>query len=780
MTSYVLPGKVMAAAMASALLALSAACAPAAPPTPTATPTSMPAPAATPTPTPTLAPTPTPTPPPMRAEDLRVVEQRQVVFEGDGVQALLWWSEDGKEFIIARERSQWVQMERARGQWDKCGNDYVQGSYVWRAHADGSREFLVESFDSPSVSPDGRYLLYTADLTCEFENEERFARSLSLLDLRTLETRPLSEWTGRQIISPPWLAGGSAAVLFMGEDGIWSVATDGTLQRQLNDLWASAPKVITMTTAAVSPDGRRLAYLERSVADPGAGATLWSADMDGSNQRQLASGAAHYATAWSPDSSRLAYLSLGESNLHVVTFTSEGVSEAAAFELQTEPPGGRFEGLLWSPNGSFIALSYQSEQTGVMLPSTSIYVLNADGTGLRKLLSLDFLALSPRWSSDGRILFVMVPKSIAGGGDLWALALDDEAAKGLSSEPTSLYVRADPTPVAPNLYVYLEPENVSSELRLEASPVALTQEGVTLVRNRQELERAVGPETRAVLLNREGMGEVDPAWLRGQYEAGRLIYGAWVSGQELKNLLDAQAPVTLYKYSPGGEFLRGYLEKNPEGKPTYGGGRGTLSTPRITLYELVRDLSMHGKSLADLMDAPRRPGAPPPTPTPLPTATPAPEHASRPAGATPEPRPDIVLFTDTADSLPFTHEEAEQAGFLVVHTESDLETRTPPGALAIIITNTTKDAVHQPWLTERLYQGVYVGGIGIPMSELAAIAGANPPGGPDAHPTNLYLSVVHQTVCEDGRRSSGATLMPLGDANKLASDVRMYYSLACP
>ncbi|MDP3063678.1 MAG: SDR family oxidoreductase [Chloroflexota bacterium] len=279
------------------------------------------------------------------------------------------------------------------------------------------------------------------------------------------------------------------------------------------------------------------------------------------------------------------------------------------------------------------ALSYADDNIRVncILPGSvdtpsallsKLYVLNSDGTGFRQLAAPEFLAFRVWWSGDGRALFLPALKQIYGGLDLWALVVDERAAGQFLSEPVSLYVRADPAPVAPNRYVYLEAKNVSNELRLEASPIALAQEGMTRVHTRQELERAVGQETKAIVLNREGVGEVDPAWLRQQYEAGRPIWGVWISGDELKDLLDAQAPVTLYKYRPGGEFMRGYLEKNPEGKPTYGGGEGTLQGDRLTLYRLIEELSSHGMSLRDLMNAPQRPGAPTPTPTPLPTPTP--------------------------------------------------------------------------------------------------------------------------------------------------------------
>lgn len=57
-------------------------------------------------------------------------------------------------------------------------------------------------------------------------------------------------------------------------------------------------------------------------------------------------------------------------------------------------PGLNIQGVVWSPNGTQIAFS------GYNGASFQVYVINADGTGLKKLTSLDD-AGNPAWSPDG-------------------------------------------------------------------------------------------------------------------------------------------------------------------------------------------------------------------------------------------------------------------------------------------------------------------------------------------------------------------------------------------
>lgn len=114
-------------------------------------------------------------------------------------------------------------------------------------------------------------------------------------------------------------------------------------------------------SAAWSPDGRTIAFSRLASPDAPLGqATLYLADADGSHVRQLGASAARgVSPAWSPDGKRLAFVSFADAN--------DPSCEAASC-----PPSGE------------------------------LYVIGADGSGLRRLTRSRADDEHPTWSPDGR------------------------------------------------------------------------------------------------------------------------------------------------------------------------------------------------------------------------------------------------------------------------------------------------------------------------------------------------------------------------------------------
>ncbi|HSS80707.1 MAG TPA: hypothetical protein VLK24_05875 [Gaiellaceae bacterium] len=115
-------------------------------------------------------------------------------------------------------------------------------------------------------------------------------------------------------------------------------------------------------SAAWSPDGSTIAFSRlESVSRPLAEATLYLADKDGSHVRSL--GLHGLSAAWSPDGKRLAFVSFDDAN-------------APACSAASCPPSGE------------------------------LYVVGADGSGLRRLTRSKADDEHPSWSPDGsRIAF---------------------------------------------------------------------------------------------------------------------------------------------------------------------------------------------------------------------------------------------------------------------------------------------------------------------------------------------------------------------------------------
>jgi Tol biopolymer transport system component len=142
--------------------------------------------------------------------------------------------------------------------------------------------------------------------------------------------------------------GGSAAAYDPYTGDIYVVSVAGGARHALTD----APEQEYFP--ALSPNGRRIAYVRDAEPDP----QVWLMNADGSGQRQLTFSAGEkLRPVWSPDGKRLAFMVWNRS--------------------RCKP-----EIVLWCP-------------------STDIWAVNADGSGERKLVGD---AMQPAWSRDGRRL----------------------------------------------------------------------------------------------------------------------------------------------------------------------------------------------------------------------------------------------------------------------------------------------------------------------------------------------------------------------------------------
>ncbi len=194
--------------------------------------------------------------------------------------------------------------------------------------------------------------------------------------------------------SEPWVPGPVGEIAFgqYGEIVVESV-DQLTAQRLTNTpLLANAQPVW-------SPDGARILFSSNR-PDPDSTVHLYVMDPDGSNVQQITDAPGNeWDPAWSPDGSRIAF--------HA---ESTGIRDEPFPSSLTliDPDGSDRVDLItredhyvgcpsWSPDGTRIALCID----------TSIYLVNADGTGLRKLAANPGVDLTyTTWTPDGdRIVF---------------------------------------------------------------------------------------------------------------------------------------------------------------------------------------------------------------------------------------------------------------------------------------------------------------------------------------------------------------------------------------
>jgi len=164
---------------------------------------------------------------------------------------------------------------------------------------------------------------------------------------------------------------------------VYVMNADGSGERRLtrNAAWP-----------AWSPDGRKIAFLRGFPAD------LYVMNADGSGERRLArnAGISHPfgAVAWSPDGRKIAFLGGGISVMN---------ADGSRRRKLTSNPGDTFPS--WSPDGRKIAFVRSDGWSGRCLPcpaNARLYVMNSDGSGLRRLTYGEQIDAPPAWSPDGR------------------------------------------------------------------------------------------------------------------------------------------------------------------------------------------------------------------------------------------------------------------------------------------------------------------------------------------------------------------------------------------
>jgi len=158
--------------------------------------------------------------------------------------------------------------------------------------------------------------------------------------------------------------------------------------------------------ASFSPDGKWIVF----TSERGGSCDIYRVRVDGSGLERLTDDPAYDDQAsLSPDGKQLVFVSSrgsGSNDIWVLDLTTRKSRNL------TDAPGGDYRPS-WSPDGKWIAFSSDRDTkiqyaTGrwEQLHPVSLYVIQADGKGLRRLTAAGKFAGSPKWSGDGkRIVF---------------------------------------------------------------------------------------------------------------------------------------------------------------------------------------------------------------------------------------------------------------------------------------------------------------------------------------------------------------------------------------
>ena len=211
---------------------------------------------------------------------------------------------------------------------------------------------------------------------------------------------------------------------------IFLINSDGSGRRRLA-LPVAGERRISNDFPAWSPDGSRIAFTRyvltrRSGRIDRVESDIYVVGVAGGNPRRLTTSGGADSPTWSPDSRKIAYSGRAtrssefSARLHVVNSDGTGDHILDAASRAWWAPGGHtvIWPPAWSPDGRWIAFSRPADLREL---AEEIYVVRADGTGLRRLTHRRQRACprgercapgyaGPSWSPDGmHIVFLAVP-----------------------------------------------------------------------------------------------------------------------------------------------------------------------------------------------------------------------------------------------------------------------------------------------------------------------------------------------------------------------------------
>lgn len=242
-----------------------------------------------------------------------VASEQLVVYEADTARALTSprararnpaWSPDGRWLVFEADLDGFSDLYRV-------GRDGT-GLTRLTAHPAGNFE--------PAVAPSGHVVFASSrDGQAEIYRLGAGATEADGPPVR-LPASPRDEWGAR-----PSPDGRLVAVLSdaRGRDELYVMDPDGVGRRRLNATRDDGGEALWLEgEPAWSPDGRRLAY---STLDRSGHRRIWTVDLASGRHRALTEAGGHdHAPAWSPDSRHLAFVSTRDGNAEIYLMRADG------------------------------------------------------------------------------------------------------------------------------------------------------------------------------------------------------------------------------------------------------------------------------------------------------------------------------------------------------------------------------------------------------------------------------------------------------------------------
>ncbi|MBI4336565.1 MAG: hypothetical protein HY683_01870 [Chloroflexi bacterium] len=306
------------------------------------------------------------------------------------------------------------------------------------------------SNDSPTpfplalFSPDSQEALFYALDGCSPDPTELAKRPTNLwkLDLASGQASTLEPG------GPPyrWLA--EAGIIFerrvegsgnsnAPQTQLWQMSGDSSQARVFSPLPLGL-RGDTDFRALVSPSGDRIAYLESRFPPPPANPVYQVALLapDGTSRVELSGVPFQFSPeAWSPAGTRFLYAKLLESGAQLWAREVATGRDVLLLDKLTTGSTALAWRATWAPDGQ-----------ALILEGRQLYVLNANGSGLRPLTPAGQEYSEVRWGEDGRHLF-FERQSGDGGQELWVAVLAHNKADLPAAQEELQRLQAGPWPL---------------------------------------------------------------------------------------------------------------------------------------------------------------------------------------------------------------------------------------------------------------------------------------------------------------------------------------------
>lgn len=194
--------------------------------------------------------------------------------------------------------------------------------------------------------------------------------------------------------------------------------------------------MVNAYTPAWSRDGSRLAFYSTSDGQH----DIYIMDVPALSVRRLTSnGANNSSPSWSPDGRRLAFASDYDDAFGIFVMPVDCTGDFTQCATRLTPKSSDwYAAPAWSPDGSRIAFVSTRDTTTSLddtLGNANVYVMNSDGSELRRLTANEGEDYDPDWSPDSRTLVYAAQNIQRGTMELKTLDVDCAA-----SEPTCIHV----------------------------------------------------------------------------------------------------------------------------------------------------------------------------------------------------------------------------------------------------------------------------------------------------------------------------------------------------